>query len=187
MNKTLKKIYNIVTTALVVLVVIIAILLVGVRIVGLTPYTVLSPSMTPTYPVGSVLYVSKVSADELKVGDPLTYTLDGKTVTHRIVEKNENDLTGVSFITKGDANKIADGHPVYPNQIVGKPLFHVPVLGYISNFVQTSPGIYIAAGGCLVLVFLAFLPDFLSADKKKKEDDVAETEAVAEEEEKTEE
>lgn len=170
MNNTFKKVYNIATTVLVVLVVVIALLLIGVRIVGLTPYTVLSPSMTPTYPVGSVIYVSKTSADGLKVGDPLTYTLDGKTVTHRIVEKQTNELTGVSFITKGDANKIPDGHPVSPSQIVGKPLFHIPLLGYVSNYIQSPPGIYIAAGGCLVLILIAFLPDIIF-DKKKAEEE----------------
>ena len=49
--RTFKKIYSLMTNILVAVVVILAILLVGVRLVGLTPYTVLSGSMEPTYPV----------------------------------------------------------------------------------------------------------------------------------------
>ena len=58
--KALKTLWNAVTTVLVSLVVILAILLVGVRVVGLTPYVVLSGSMEPTYHTGSLIYVKKV-------------------------------------------------------------------------------------------------------------------------------
>ena len=47
--KALKTVWNVITTVLVALVVVLAILLVGVRVVDLTPYVVLSGSMEPTY------------------------------------------------------------------------------------------------------------------------------------------
>jgi len=47
MSKALKKVWNSVTTALVVLVVILALLLVGARVGGLQGFTVLSGSMEP--------------------------------------------------------------------------------------------------------------------------------------------
>ena len=55
--KAFRKIWNIATTVVVVLVVLAAILLVGVRFVGYRVYTVLSGSMEPTYHVGSLIYV----------------------------------------------------------------------------------------------------------------------------------
>ena len=55
----MKKLWNMITTVLVALVVILAILLVGVRVIGLTPYVVLSGSMEPTYHTGSLIYVKK--------------------------------------------------------------------------------------------------------------------------------
>ena len=58
--KALKTVWNAITTVLVALVVVLAILLVGVRVVGLTPYVVLSGSMEPTYHTGSLIYVKKV-------------------------------------------------------------------------------------------------------------------------------
>ena len=52
-----KKIWNVVSTVLVAAVVLLAVLLVGVRLFGLQVYTVLSGSMEPAYPVGSLIYV----------------------------------------------------------------------------------------------------------------------------------
>lgn len=61
MNKAVKKIWNIATTILVVLVVALAVLLVGARIIGLQVYAVLSGSMEPTYHTGSLIYVTNAS------------------------------------------------------------------------------------------------------------------------------
>ena len=82
----IRKIYSIVSTLLIIAVVIVAFLLVGVRLIGFEPYTVLSGSMEPKYHVGSIIYVAKVTPDELSVGDPLTYRIDNTVVTHEIVE-----------------------------------------------------------------------------------------------------
>ena len=55
MNPTVKKVWNAVTWVLVLCVAVLAFLLAGVRLIGYTPYTVLSGSMEPTYPVGSLI------------------------------------------------------------------------------------------------------------------------------------
>lgn len=67
----MKKLWNMITTVLVALVVILAILLVGVRVIGLTPYVVLSGSMEPTYHTGSLIYVKKSILSKLKHKPPL--------------------------------------------------------------------------------------------------------------------
>ena len=109
MQKALRRIYSGFTTALVVLVVLLAILLVGVRLVGIVPYTVLSGSMEPAYHVGSLIYVQKVDPATLEVGDPLTYRMpDGTVVTHRIIEVLEDGGLERRFRTQGDANEIPD-------------------------------------------------------------------------------
>ena len=82
----MKKIFDIFATVIMALVIVFAFLLVGVRIFGLTPYTVLSGSMEPNYHVGSLIYVKQVDPDDLKVDDPITYVIEGGTVvTHRII------------------------------------------------------------------------------------------------------
>ena len=130
MPTKLKFVWNVVTTVFVVLIVVFAVLLVGVRIVGIQPYTVLSGSMEPTYHVGSLIYVSRnVDPLELKTGDPVTFMLNETTVaTHRIIEviPDESDPTVVRFRTKGDANKDPDGALVHSANVIGKPIFTIP-------------------------------------------------------------
>lgn len=170
MSHSLKKIWNAVSTVLVVLVVLLAVALVGVRLVGLNTYVVLSGSMEPTYHTGSLLYVKSVDPADLQVGDPITFMLNEDTVaTHRIIEilPDEEDSSVLRFRTQGDANDAPDGTPVHYKNVIGKPVFSVPYLGYFANFVQNPPGLYFAIGFAVVLVLLVFLPDLLDDSGKK--------------------
>ena len=171
MKTTIKKIGNVETTVLVVAVVLLAIALVGVRLFGLQVYTVLSGSMEPAYPVGALLYDKKVDPAQLRPGDVITFMLDEETiVTHRIVEvvPDEEDPSVIRFRTKGDANAAEDGSLVHYKNVLGTPVFAIPKLGYFASFVQQPPGLYVAIAFGAVLVLLAFLPDLLGDDKKKK-------------------
>ena len=162
MNQSFKKIWNVISTVLVVLVVLLAVALVGVRLVGIKTYAVISGSMEPTYPTGSLLYVKSVNAQELRVGDAITFMLDEDTVaTHRIIEiiPDDEDSSILRFRTQGDANDTPDGTPVHYKNIIGKPVFAVPYLGYFAHFVQNPPGLYLAIGFAAVLVVIVFLPD----------------------------
>ncbi|MBR2987253.1 MAG: signal peptidase I [Clostridia bacterium] len=162
--KAFEKGFNIVTSTLLAAVVILAILLAGIRLFGIHPYTVLSGSMEPAYHVGSLVYVVKADPEDLKVGDDITYMLNSSTVvTHRIVEilPDEDDPTVLRFRTKGIANNTEDGTPVHENNVIGKVIFTIPALGYFAHFVQTPPGLYIAIAFAVVLLVLVFLPDLL--------------------------
>ncbi len=172
MNKTAKRIWNGFTTAIVVLVVILALLLVGARLVGLQVFTVLSGSMEPTYHVGSLIYVKEVDPFELGRDDVITFMLDEDTIaTHRIVEvvPDESDPSVIRFRTKGDANEVEDGSLVHYKNVVGSPVFTIPLLGYVASYIQNPPGIYIAISVGAILLILVFLPDlFASNDKEEK-------------------
>lgn len=160
----MKKIFDIISTIIMVLVITFAFLLVGIRIFGLTPYTVLSGSMEPNYHVGSLIYVKQVNPTDLKEKDPITYVIEGDTVvTHRIIEviRDENDPTAISFRTKGDNNEDPDGDPVSAKNILGMPVFTIPLLGYVAVFIQNPPGSYFVIGILASLLILAFLPDLL--------------------------
>lgn len=168
MKKTAKKTWNVISTVLVVIVVVVTLLLVGARLFGLQVYAVLSGSMEPTYHVGSVIYVKSVDPSEIKVGDPITFVMNEQltVATHRVVRI---DTENSAFYTKGDANENPDAAPVYFNNLLGKPVFTIPYLGYVSSYVQSPPGIYIAVGVGVLILALAFLPDMLCKDKKKKQ------------------
>ena len=170
MNKTVKRIWNWFTTVLVAVVVILALLLVGARLIGLQVFTVLSGSMEPTYHVGSLIYVKDVDPYELESGDVITFMLDEDTIaTHRIVEvvPDETDSTVVRFKTKGDANSAEDGSLVHYINVIGSPVFTIPQLGYVANYIQNPPGTYIAISAGAILLLLVFLPDLFGSDDEK--------------------
>lgn len=169
MSNTLKKIWNVVSTVLVLLMVLSAVFLMGSRLVGYQCYTVISGSMEPEYSVGDLIYVKKVPVSSIQVGDPITFVLNEDLVvaTHRVVEV---DSANQRFYTKGDANEIADSEPVHFNNVIGVPQFSIPKLGYVSDFVQNPPGTYITIGVGAVLIFFAFIPDIIIAKKSDKEE-----------------
>ena len=164
-----KKIWDAVTTALVVLVVTFAVLLVGFRLLGYQVYNVISGSMEPTYSVGDLIYVKSVDPDSVRIGDPITFVLNEDLVvaTHRVVGI---DAEAREFTTKGDANEHADIAPVHFNNLIGIPKFSIPLLGYVSDYVQNPPGTYVAIGFCVVLLAAVFLPDLLFKEEEKSEE-----------------
>ena len=168
MKESLKKIWNITSTILVVVIVLCAVFLMGSRLLGFKCYTVISGSMKPEYNVGDLLYVKDVDVNTIKVGDPITFILNEDLVvaTHRVVRI---DAENQRFYTKGDVNEIEDSEPVHFNNVIGVPQFSIPKLGYVSDFVQNPPGMYITIGIGIILILIVFVPDMIG--KKKKEDD----------------
>ena len=112
----------------------------------------------------------EVSPSNIKVGDPVTFILNEEldVATHRVVRI---DTENSRLYTKGDANEIEDSDPVHFNNVIGVPQFSVPKLGYVSDFVQNPPGMYITIGVGIILILAVFLPDMIG--KKKKEDEDA--------------
>lgn len=170
MNAKLKKTWNIISTVLVAVVVILALLLAGARLLGMQVFTVLSGSMEPTYHTGSIIYVKKIATEDIQPGTVITFMLDEDTVaTHRVtaVVPDEEDPTVVRFRTKGDANNAEDGSLVHYKNVIGTPVFTIPGLGYVANYIQHPPGAYVAISAAAVLLLLVFLPDVLAPEKKK--------------------
>lgn len=81
MSKSLKKVWNVVSSILVALVVILALLLVGARVAGLQVFTVLSGSMEPTYHTGSLIYVKKIDPSAIQEGQPITFMFPRSSAT----------------------------------------------------------------------------------------------------------
>ena len=97
---------------------------------------VLSGSMEPTLPVGSLVIISPVNPDSLKVGDIICYRFsDTILITHRIVY-----ITPEGFETRGDANEEKDSKIAEKSQIVGSVAFSVPLIGYLGILMKTTLG-----------------------------------------------
>lgn len=106
-----------------------------VNVFGRSLLTVVTGSMEPSLHTGDYIYVKKVPADELEVGDVITFRseesdVSGKLVTHRIIEITpEGD-----FVTKGDANTIADSKRIRQDQIIGKYTGKAKFFKWINSF-----------------------------------------------------
>ena len=178
-----KGIRNVISTLAVALVVLLALALVGVRLLGFQVYTILSGSMEPTYHVGSIIYVKPVDPLTVREGQAITFMLDANTVaTHRVVEilPDETQPGVVRFRTKGDANSTPDGAPVHSRNVIGVPVFTIPYLGYVAAYVQNPPGRYVAIAALAIALILIVLPDSTSADNKAKRRKEARDEKSAE-------
>ena len=92
--------------------------------------------------------------------------------THRIVEviPDEEDPAVIRFKTKGDANEAEDGSLVYYENVQGTPIFTIPYLGYIANYIQNPPGTYFAIAAAAIILLLIFLPDLFEKEKKETDE-----------------
>ena len=92
----------------------------------LRPVVILSGSMEPEIPTGSICFIS--GADRRGVaGRVIAYELKDHLVVHRISRCVSG---GESFITKGDSNDTEDPIPVSEKQIQGRVIGAIPYLGY---------------------------------------------------------
>lgn len=166
----LKKIWNIFSTVVVCVVALLALLLVGARILGLQTYVVLSGSMEPYYHVGSVIYVKEVPPESLQVGDDISFYISENTIaTHRIVEVLGSG-SSLRFRTKGTANTTTD-EPIPQDRVLGQVVGTIPLLGYLFDFVKHPPGTYITLAAATLMVLAAFVPDIVIGLRGPKQPD----------------
>lgn len=145
---------------------------------GAHTLTVLSGSMVPRLPVGSVVVDRPVDVETLQVGDIVTYeTADsspdpGVLVTHRIIAKDNKGAHSPVFTTKGDANQTADQLPVHASQIRGELWYDVPYIGTVRSFLLAPSGLLMIGSAALLIVAIWFLsrlvrPSRTAGDREK--------------------
>ncbi len=160
----LRRVCNVATTVLIVLILSLAALFTVPQWIGYLPYTVLSGSMEPSYPVGSIVFVSRAAPEEVQVNDVIMFTLaDGTLVTHRVVDILPEEQ---AFVTKGDANNAADFTPVPFENMVGKAKFCIPLLGFLAVFLKTGIGMTVFCIVLASLILVEFLPQFIKGRKE---------------------
>lgn len=134
----LKKLYDLLLYIQFMLFAMIAILNFATPYFGIEHYVVMSGSMEPKIHTGSMAYVKNISDPEIiKEGDIIAFQNGKISVTHRVVDKNDEEKY---FITKGDANEKNDVSPVKYEDLIGLTEFTVPYLGYFIYYLQTTSG-----------------------------------------------
>ncbi len=101
--------------------------------------TVLTNSMAPKFPPGTLIIIKPTPVDEIKVGDVLTYQITSgnpAVISHRVVKRSVNLEGETTFITKGDNNDLADPKPIRAVQVKGTLWYAIPYLGYVNNAVN---------------------------------------------------
>lgn len=131
-------------------VILLLILCVSSFVIGYRYYVIMSGSMLPTIKVGSICVID-TNEEKYKVGDVITYVVNGEVITHRI-----NNIKGKEIYTKGDAIEIVDHHPILQQNIIGKCIFTIPLLGYLYIFLQNYFWyvLFFACFVCFIIIFL---------------------------------
>lgn len=126
-----------------------------VNIGGFMLFRVVTGSMEPTIPVGSLMVTRAVDIGSIQLGDIVCFRTEasdiwGKIVTHRVVGIYESNLGTPLLETKGDANLVADGYFVDGFSFVGKVVWYTGDGSVLANIVALFTN-KIGFLGCIVL------------------------------------
>ena len=168
MKNNFKKLLSILSKAVFVIFIIIAIIM-GWTLIpiknNIKILTVTSGSMAPEINTGSVIVVKPYSIyekDDVITFQPPVERSARDYTTHRIIEVKSGDNGEKSYITKGDANNAKDVVPVFENDVIGKKILTIPAVGYIFRYVKTLPGL-------IIIIALATVVIYEEVNKIKKE------------------
>lgn len=117
---------------------------------GTKSFVVVSGSMEPAIPTGSIIYTLK--KPQYSSGDVVAFIENKHTISHRIIGLKTVGHD-IYYSTKGDANKIEDENLVPSQNIYGKATTVVPIVGRIVMFYKNPLGKIIG----IVLPILLFL------------------------------
>jgi signal peptidase len=151
-----------------------ALVIVVPAVSGASALTVLTSSMAPKFPPGTLLVVRPTEVDDIAVGQVLTYQIESgrpAVVAHRVVERSVELDGSVSFTTKGDNNAVADPDPVREVQVKGTLWYAIPLLGWINNVVTgESRAVLVPVAAVLLFAYTAYLVVgyLLHASRRKK-------------------
>ena len=127
-------------------------------ILGYTPMTVQSDSMSPTFSKGDLIFVKKCDTTKLEVGDIICFhtLIDNQYAlnTHRIEKIDETAGGARSYTTKGDNNQVEDTHIISDGDIVGKYVGHWAKVGNVMDFLSSSVGFLVVIVIPMLIFFI---------------------------------
>lgn len=147
---------NVLGTLMLILLILACLPLTAPKLAGYHIYTVVSGSMEPAIPTGSLVYIKTIPPDEVQAEDVIAFygAREGAAIiTHRVVS---NNINMGRFITKGDANETNDMEPIPYDNYIGKVALSLPRVGGIAQTVTTGDG-RIAAASIIGVALLLLL------------------------------
>ena len=128
---------------------------------GYNLYLVRSESMKPAINMGDLIITGPPNGlinGEVKPGTIVTYETSKELITHRV-----QAVDGEALVTKGDAVEDADPWPVTLSNVRGIYLFKIPLVGFLTSFIQTKIGWFLA-----IIIPAALLVGWLAKDILKE-------------------
>ena len=174
---------NALSIVLLVIVVAAVLFFFAARLTGGTPsvfgfyiFRVTSDSMEPTFTVGDVILVKSTPADEIKKDDIITFKSEeaqtyGREVTHRVVREPEFKNGKYYYQTRGDAPKSSLDRIITYDQVQGKYLQKLVIIGALYNFFCTPIGVVVLIGIVLLLFGYEMVALMVSNKKIDKADE----------------
>lgn len=159
------KAFKVLSSGILALLLLAVLITAGLLLWGIKPAIVLSGSMEPEIPTGSLCWINtKADIDQIQEGDILAFTSGTMSVTHRVIAVTEE-----GFQTKGDANDTPDLGLVPKQNVTGKTVFWIPYAGYAADKLNTTSGKFLAAMVLAVSILMGF---WEKRPKQKEEQEV---------------
>lgn len=134
----MKKILKIVENIILIIIIILLCIYAGLRFFKKVEiYKVETGSMEENIHRGDYLLI--VKQNSYKVGDVVTFQINGNFITHRIIKKE-----GKRIVTKGDANNTEDDE-INESQIIGKLMYKSKLFNFIIDFKFFIISLFIAS------------------------------------------
>ena len=159
-KKMLPSLCNLLGTLILLLVIVSCLPLTVPRLFGYEIYEIVSGSMEPEIPVGSVIYVKNVQPEDIEEEDVIAFWSGSSVIAHRV---KQNKVVEGEFVTKGDANAAEDLKAVSYSELIGRIEYHFPVVGRLMAVYTSNVGkIYVilfAACGVMLNMLAGCLRD----------------------------
>ena len=192
----MKKAFNIIKTAIVWLIVLLAVSMMIFTVVSVTTfnrndrdlfgykmYIVNTDSMAATdFNAGALILTKEVDPATLKAGDIITFMSQdtnsfGETITHKIRKLTTDAEGNPGFITYGTTTDTDDETIVTYPYILGKYESHVAGLGTFFNFLKTTPGYFVCIFTPFMLIILYEGIKFFNLFRRYKREQMEEMQA----------
>jgi signal peptidase len=151
----------------------VAVIVIIPKILGATPLTILTSSMEPGLPPGTLVVVEPVAPETIIIGDVITYQIESgqaAVVTHRVTEVVSSTTGEPTFILQGDNNAEPDP-PVTGAQIQGRLVYSLPWVGNVSSILNgpaRATILPILAGGMVLYAAVSIVLGLVAMAKKKR-------------------
>ncbi len=108
-------------------------------------YVIISPSMVPNINVYDAVVSMRVPTEKIEMYDVITFLskdidTHGTPITHRVVGIVETEDGKIGYRTKGDNNNAEDNALIMEDEVIGKVLFRIPMIGYVRSFITSKLG-----------------------------------------------